>query len=651
MLHAFLSKSLERLVHALSLLCLALALVASPALAAPGASNAPVLPASQPPAAQPGRPEHLLAAAPHLLADSRLGAVAQTRLVASDPDVLDQFGWSVAISGDTAVIGARSHDADLGGGPLANAGAAYVFVRSGNTWYQEAKLMARDAKPGDGFGISVAIDGDTIIVGANGADLVKARDGVDAADAGAAYIFTRQGIEWSQKAKLIARDAAKEDNFGVSVAIDGITAVVGADSKDVFGFLVEAGTAYVFLLRGNSWDQKAQLFASDPGVGDYFGCAVDISGERIIVGANEANFTGTRGPGAAYIYNGRGNNWLLEARLSAEDDRRGDFFGNAVAISSETAVVGAPFKDPRQEPRGLVTNGGAAYVFSLRGSTWKETALLTAEKPLAFAEFGSSVAVSGDTIVVGARNEDWGGYSGNGAAYVFTPGAAPWELQTRITADFAYDDDAFGVALALSGDRLIVGASGRDPLLITSAGEAFVYRLGQIVLPDTGFAPGLQTPLALQPPAKAYASLGDLWLEIPALRVKTPLVGVHQGNDGWDVSWLWEQAGYLEGTAFPTWAGNSGIAGHAFLPNGKPGPFNQLGLLKYGDRVIVHAWGQRYIYEVRQVKQVSPKRLDVLQHEELPWLTLITCDDFDSAVGGFRQRLVVRAVQVAIVDE
>jgi LPXTG-site transpeptidase (sortase) family protein len=574
---------------------------------------------------------------------SRLGAVQQSSLVAADAAALDEFGWAVAISGNTAVVGARNEDPDLGPGPLENAGAAYVFVRSGTTWIQEAKLVPRNAEPGDTFGVSVAIDGNIAVVGATGSDLE------DASDAGAAFVFVREGITWKQKAKLVAADAFKEDNFGSSVAIDGDTIVVGADGKEV-GFLFDAGAAYVFILRGSGWDQKAKLLASDANIGAYFGNAVAISGTRIVVGATEANPTGTRGPGAAYVFKGRGNTWHQEARLAAEDSRRGDFFGNSVAISGETVVVGAMFKDP-DLGNGRVTNAGAAYVFEPRAEVWEQQAMLVPERATSFGQFGQSVAVSGEKIVVGAAEEEQAGYSGAGAAYLFVRSGKEWSQHTRIVADLIYENDTFGRSVALSGDQLIVGANGRDPGSHSKAGEAFVYRLIQVQLPETGFAPGRITALSPQPAAKNYADLGDLWLEIPTLGVQAPIAGVPQGGSGWDTRWLGDQAGYLEGTAFPTWEGNTGIAGHSYLPDGNPGPFVNLHQLAWGEKILIHAWGQRYVYEIREISQVAPEDMSVLKHEIYDWVTLITCRDYDKASEQYSRRTVVRAVLIRMEPE
>jgi LPXTG-site transpeptidase (sortase) family protein len=171
------------------------------------------------------------------------------------------------------------------------------------------------------------------------------------------------------------------------------------------------------------------------------------------------------------------------------------------------------------------------------------------------------------------------------------------------------------------------------------------------VLPESGFPPGRVTALPEQPAYLNHVSYGDLWLEIPKLGVRMPIVGVPKSGKGWDVSWLWTDAGYLDGTAFPTWRGNTAIAGHVVLPNGLAGPFARLAQLAYGDRLIIHAWGARYLYEVREVVQVLPGDLSVLRHEEHDWVTLITCSDFSEGTAKYASRVVARAVLVRIEGE
>ncbi|MBL8088893.1 MAG: sortase [Anaerolineales bacterium] len=164
-------------------------------------------------------------------------------------------------------------------------------------------------------------------------------------------------------------------------------------------------------------------------------------------------------------------------------------------------------------------------------------------------------------------------------------------------------------------------------------------------LPNSGFAPNVITNLSEQPTEKAYTAT-DVWLEIPKLGVKMPIVGVPLVKEDWDVSWLWSQAGWLEGTAFPGWLGNSGLAGHVTLPTGEQGPFAKLGDLKWGDQIIVYAYGTKYVYEVRTNSIVSPYNMTVLKHEEDAWLTLITCKNYNEGNDTYANRIAVRAVLI-----
>ncbi|MGQ9833019.1 MAG: sortase, partial [Candidatus Villigracilaceae bacterium] len=170
-------------------------------------------------------------------------------------------------------------------------------------------------------------------------------------------------------------------------------------------------------------------------------------------------------------------------------------------------------------------------------------------------------------------------------------------------------------------------------------------------LPSTGFAPGVVTAIPEQPAEKAYQNLGDFWLEIPRLGVKMPIVGIPAKGEEWDLTWLANQAGWLEGTAFPTHAGNSALTAHVYLPNGKPGPFLNLNTMYWGDQIIVHYAGKRYIYEVREVRLLWPTDLSVLRHEELPWLTLLTCKGYNEKTGEYSNRISVRAVLIKIENE
>ena len=172
-------------------------------------------------------------------------------------------------------------------------------------------------------------------------------------------------------------------------------------------------------------------------------------------------------------------------------------------------------------------------------------------------------------------------------------------------------------------------------------------------LPTTGFAPDTITKLPLKPEGFAYAQTG-IWLEVQKLGLKMDIVGVPFDNDKgeWNLTWLNTEAGWLENTAYPTHTGNSAITSHVTLANGLPGPFAKLGTLSYGDQIIVHLDGQKYIYEVRESKRVSPDAVNsALKHEEHPWLTLITCQSYNEKAKEYTYRTVVRAVLTKVVDD
>jgi LPXTG-site transpeptidase (sortase) family protein len=167
-------------------------------------------------------------------------------------------------------------------------------------------------------------------------------------------------------------------------------------------------------------------------------------------------------------------------------------------------------------------------------------------------------------------------------------------------------------------------------------------------LPDTGFAPNRVSIIPPQSKDKLYEELGDIWLEIPSLGVKTSIVGIPLSENGWDVTWLWNQAGYLQGTAFPTWEGNTVITSHVFLPSGNPGPFVNLDQLYWGNELIIHAYGQQYIYHVRTRKVVYPDDLSIFEHKDEDWVTLITCRTFDEAIQSYKYRVVVQALLIRV---
>ena len=398
------------------------------------------------------------------------------KLTASDGAAGDFFGWSVAVSGDTVVVGARLDDDN---GP--NSGSAYVFVEPGGGWAgsltQTAKLTASDGAAVDIFGESVAVSGDTVVVGAP-------RDDDNGSASGSAYVFVKPGGGWAgsltQTAKLTASDGADGDQFGESVAVSGDTVVVGAQLNDDNG--TSSGSAYVFVKPGGGWagslTQTAKLTASDGAAGDQFGWSVAVSGDTVLVGAqlNDDNSTSS---GSAYVFVKPGGGWAgsltQTAKLTASDGAAGDQFGYSVAVSGDTVVVGALFDDDNGR------DSGSAYVFVEPGGGWAgsltQTAKLTASDGAAGDQFGESVAVSGDTVVVGALFDDDNGTS-SGSAYVFVKPGGGWAgslTQTaKLTASDAAANDLFGRAVVVSGDTVVVSALFDDDNGFNS-GSAYVF--------------------------------------------------------------------------------------------------------------------------------------------------------------------------------
>ena len=373
----------------------------------------------------------------------------------------DLFGSSVALSGDTAIIGAYADDV----GANVNQGSAYVFTRSGTTWTQQARLIATDGTTGDFFGWSVALSGDTAIIGAN-------QDDVGAnVNQGSAYIFTRSGTNWTQQAQLTATGGAVDDNFGVSVALSGDTAIVGAYVDDV-GANNNQGSAYVFTRSGTAWTQQAQLTATGGAASDFFGISVALSGDTAIIGAyqDDVGANADQGSASVFVRSPGGTTWTQQAQLTAAGGAVDDYFGFSVALSGDTAIVGARLDDV-----GANANQGSASVFTRSGTTWTQQAQLTAAGGAASDFFGFSVALSGDTAIVGAYGNDVGANPDQGSASVFTRSGTTWTQQAKLTATGGAAFEEFGSSVAISGDAAIVGTYLDDVGASSNQGSAWFF--------------------------------------------------------------------------------------------------------------------------------------------------------------------------------
>ena len=388
------------------------------------------------------------------IAKYQLIQIDTSKLNASDGLRGDEFGYSVAVDGDTAVIGAYQDDHTDAGG---NAGSAYVFTKVSGVWSQVAKLTASDGDTSDEFGYSVAVSGETVVVGAHLDDHTDG-DGDTDDDEGAAYVFTKPFTGWAdmtQTAKLTAFGAAASDEFGISVAVDGNTVLVGAHQYES-----GKGAAYVFTKPYTGWadsNETAKFIAVDGAANDEFGISVALDGDTAVIGAyhddhtDDGNTIGNAG--SAYVFTKVSGVWSQKAKLIAVDGAANDEFGISVAVNGDTVVVGARQND---------TSSGAAYLFTEVSGVWKHVAKLTADDGAANDEFGISVAVDGDTIVVGAHQDDDNGDL-SGSAYVFTrDSAGGWRQRDKLTVSAGEAGDRYGYSVGVSGDAIVVGAYSDD---------------------------------------------------------------------------------------------------------------------------------------------------------------------------------------------
>ncbi len=355
------------------------------------------------------------------------------------------YGYSIAVDGNTAVVGALDDDAGQG--------AAYVLVRTGATWALQQELTAPDGASGDQFGYSVALSGGTALVGAAN----------KSSGQGYVYSFTRSGTAWALGQEFTEASGEPDDCFGCSLALSGSTAVIGAS-----GVADSVGAAYVYAQSGETWTQQAQFLGAN--AGDDFGFSVALSPDQstALVGA----FGTSNSTGSAYFFQKSGATWTQpQPPVTASDAAAGDRFGYAVALGGGTALVGAYAKGA----------SGVAYTFS-RGSSWTQQQKLAPPDGTGFDSFGSAVAIDGATAVIGAYER--GGTVGPGAAYVYTGGgasgwtAAPQELLAPSSGQY------FGFAVAAGGGTVGVGAFGAS----NDAGAAYLYGAGGAPAPALGDA-------------------------------------------------------------------------------------------------------------------------------------------------------------------
>ncbi len=437
-----------------------------------------------------------------------------TYIKASNAGAGDRFGTKIAISGNTMVVGAFGEassgfgvNGDQSDNSEPGAGAAYVFEFTGTAWTQSAYLKAENSDASDFFGSSVAISGDTIVVGASGDD--SSAIGVNGSPhdngrsaSGAAYVFVRQGPIWAQEAYIKAARPDEGDAFGSTVAISGNTIAVGAiweggsstgeNGDQLDNSLPGTGALYVFTRTGTTWSQQSYLKASNPGVSYSFASSLAIDGDTIVAGtinerSRSSGVNGTQDDdnsiynGAAYIFTRTGTSWSQEAYLKASNSDNWWEFGSSVDVSGDTVVVGAQLESNDESgvngdqfvPTSAGSGSGAVYVFVRSGASWTQQAYIKSSNTWHSAEFGSSVSLENNTLLVGARGEkshsagiggdqEHRAMHGAGAAYVFSRSGAAWSQQAYLKASNPDRHDRFGSSTALAGNKILVSALDED---------------------------------------------------------------------------------------------------------------------------------------------------------------------------------------------
>jgi len=394
--------------------------------------------------------DNLVIAATHgrgIFSTNSLSVSPSTKLLASDGQEMDRFGFSVATNGDFAIVGAPEED-EKGN----NAGAVYFYEQLNNQWTESAKVLAPDGAADDYFGRSVDMYGDLAIVGASVDDLI-----------GSAYIYRLSGNGWNLEQKITPNDGSSGDHFGASVAIQDDRAVVGAWSSGDYG------AVYIFTYQSGNWVQTDKIIPVDGSSGDRFGWSIDLDANYLVAGSPWDDDKGD-GSGSAYVYH-YDNGWPLDKKITADDGDAGDRFGISVSIDNPNAVIGA-YND---EGINGQPEAGSAYVFfNSISSNWEQTEKLWAQDALDFQWFGNSVSVFGDYILVGAEQDSeidhW-----SGAAYVYRNEGNNWVRKNKLFADDEEEYDRFGQSVYLFGTTAIVSATGGADNGVSS-GAAYIFQ-------------------------------------------------------------------------------------------------------------------------------------------------------------------------------
>lgn len=423
---------------------------------------------------------------------------------------------------------------------------ALALLASPRSLLAETKLVADDVAPYDVSGAAVAVSHNLAVLGA---PLADGPTGVPSA-CGSAAIFRYNGIDWFQEKTLFGPALSANDRFGYDVAIDGDLVAIGAPYDD--DAANDGGAVHLYRFNGSNWVFEATLVAPTPGAFDEFGAAVDVHGDRVIVGARNDDDRGLDA-GAAFVYVRGGDGWHCEATLLAADGGSFDRFGFSVAISGTHALVGAPIDDP------FGWGSGSAYAFAFVDGAWQATSKLKPADTSWSAEFGHSVDLDGSGAVVGAWGDDENGWDA-GAAYVFRWNGATWTEEAKLLSSAGLAGELFGAAVAIHHNDVLVGA----PLADFAGGNA---SLGVAI---------------------RFRHIGATWTQ-----AETLTASANESANGLGTSVAVDDSAYLVGAPFAPSAGSESGCSYVFtlLPTlfadlNADGSVNQVDLA-----ILLGAWG------------------------------------------------------------
>ena len=382
-------------------------------------------------------------------------AVVEQEVSANESPAGNQFGYSVALSGNTALIGAWSEDDAKG--------AAYFYTKSGQTWVESQRIQLSHPSLFDDFGANVALEGDTAVVSAAGSSIYHHNN------AGAVYVYNLARESWVQRQVLTAPGAPRFGYFGLSLALKGDYLAVGDPSATVDGKFFQ-GAVFVFVRSDGVWTFRQEITAADGVAYDRFGGTVAVSADGTIFADSEAPVNGVSGAGTVYVFTLEGDTWTETQKLTASDPEDNAYFGSAIACGDSAIFVGA---------FGATVNGyegaGKVYVFTNNGGSFTEIQQVMAPEPKAFSSFGGSIAISGSTLAISAPAMELEGQAGRGATYIFRGAPGSYSFRQQLTASNGLPNSFFGHSVALSEGTVLVGAPDQPVRTEFPDGAAYFY--------------------------------------------------------------------------------------------------------------------------------------------------------------------------------